>query len=46
VKTKRIVLGVLACALVSAVAYAQNFMSVKELLTGYEGRDIGVPGQN
>jgi hypothetical protein len=36
VKTKRIVLGILACALVSAVAYAQNFMSVKELLTGYE----------
>ena len=35
-KTKRIVLGVLACALLSAVAYAQNFMSIKELLTGYE----------
>ena len=35
-KTKRIVLGVLACALVSAVAFAQNFMHIKELLTGYE----------
>ena len=35
-KTKRIVLGVLACALVSAVVFAQNFMHIKELLTGYE----------
>ena len=36
VKTKRIVLGVLACALVSAVAFAQGFVNFKELLTGYE----------
>jgi hypothetical protein len=36
VKIKRIVLGVLACALVSAVAYAQGFINFKELLTGYE----------
>jgi hypothetical protein len=36
VKTKRIVLGVLACALVSVVAYAQGFMNIRELLTGYE----------
>ncbi len=35
-KTKRIVLGVLACALVSAVAFAQGFVNFKELLTGYE----------
>lgn len=35
-KTKRIVLVVLACALVSAVAYAQGFMNIRELLTGYE----------
>ena len=35
-KTKRIVLGVLACALVSAVALAQGFINFKELLTGYE----------
>lgn len=35
-KTKRIVLGVLACALVSAVAFAQGFINFKELLTGYE----------
>ena len=35
-KIKRIVLGVLACALVSAVAFAQGFASIKELLTGYE----------
>jgi hypothetical protein len=36
VKTKRIVLGILACALVSVVAYAQGFMNIKEVLTGYE----------
>ena len=35
-KIKRIVLGVLACALVSAVAFAQGFVNIKELLTGYE----------
>lgn len=35
-KTKRIVLGILACALVSVVAYAQAFMNIKEVLTGYE----------
>ena len=35
-KTKRIVLGVLACALASAVAFAQGFVNIKELLTGYE----------
>lgn len=35
-QTKRIVLGVLACALVSAVAFAQGFINFKELLTGYE----------
>jgi len=36
VKIKRIVLCVLACALVSAVAFAQGFVNIKELLTGYE----------
>jgi hypothetical protein len=36
VKTKRIAVGVLACALVSAVAFAQGFRNFRELLTGYE----------
>lgn len=35
-KITRIVPGVLACALVSAVAFAQGFINFKELLTGYE----------
>lgn len=35
-KAKRIVLGVLAFALVSAVAFAQGFLNFKESLTGYE----------
>ena len=35
-KTKTIVLGVTAFALVSAVALAQGFINVRELLTGYE----------
>ncbi len=34
--TRRIVLGVLLCATVTAVAFAQGVMSFKELLTGYE----------
>ena len=33
---KRIVIGVLAFAMVSAVAFAQGFVNIKELLTGYE----------
>jgi hypothetical protein len=36
VKTKRIVIGALACAAISAVAYAQGFINIRELLTGYE----------
>ena len=35
-KTKRIVIGVLAFAAISAVAFAQGFINIKELLTGYE----------
>ena len=35
-KTKRIVIGVLASGVVSAAAYAQGFINIKELLTGYE----------
>ena len=45
VKTKRIVIGVLACAAVSVVTYAQGFMAVKELLTGYEEvPSVSTPG--
>lgn len=33
---KRIVIGVVAFAMVAAVAYAQGFMNFRELLTGYE----------
>jgi hypothetical protein len=36
VTTKRIVLGVVACAAISAAAFAQGFINLKELLTGYE----------
>lgn len=36
VKTKRIVIGVLAFAAISAVAFAQGFINIRELLTGYE----------
>jgi hypothetical protein len=36
VKAKRIVFGFLACALVSAVAFAQSFGSFRESLVGYE----------
>ena len=35
-RTKRIVIGVLAFAAISAVAFAQGFVNIKELLTGYE----------
>ena len=35
-KTKRIVLGLVAFAALSAVAFAQGFVNIKELLTGYE----------
>jgi len=36
VKTKRVIIGVLAFAAISAVAFAQGFVNIKELLTGYE----------
>jgi hypothetical protein len=36
VNPKRIVSGVVVFAMVAAVAYAQGFMNVRELLTGYE----------
>lgn len=35
-KTKRVVIGVFAFAAISAVAFAQGFVNIKELLTGYE----------
>ena len=35
-KTKRVIFGVLACAAISAVAFAQGFINIRELLTGYE----------
>ena len=35
-KTKRIVLGLVAFAALSAVAFAQGFVNIKELMTGYE----------
>lgn len=35
-KTKRVIIGVLAFAAISAVAFAQGFVNIKEVLTGYE----------
>ncbi len=35
-KPKKIFLGVLACAMVTGLAFAQGFKNIKEFLTGYE----------